>query len=64
MTQQPRLLVHLEKPLSELLQLALESHKLALKLDPDNADTLLWVAKQLWKHCAYVNVYEVILARF
>lgn len=43
MTQQPRLLTHLEKPLLELLQRALEAHKVALNLDQDNADILLWV---------------------
>lgn len=64
MTQQPRLLVHLEKPVVELLQMALESHKCALELDRDNADALLWVAKQLWKHHACVNVYEAIPLRF
>lgn len=64
MTQQPRLLVHLEQPLDELLQEALESHKFALKLDQNNADALLWVAKQLWKHHVCINVYKVILPRF
>lgn len=64
MTQQPRLLVHLGQPLLELLQLALESHKFALKLEQDNPDILLWVIKQLWKCHAGVNVDEAILLRF
>lgn len=40
--QQPRLLAHLPTPLFDLLQIALESHKIALKIDQDNPDLLLY----------------------
>lgn len=39
--QQPRLLAHLPTPLIDLLRLALDSHRYALKVDQDNADLLL-----------------------
>jgi hypothetical protein len=58
MTQQPRLLAHLEKPLLELLQAALEAHRLALNLDQDNADILLWVALQWQLHGTCVNLAQ------
>lgn len=40
--QQPRLLEHLPTPLIELLQTTLDSHRLALMIDQDNADLLLY----------------------
>lgn len=41
-SQQPRLLECLPTPLIELLQTALDSHRLALTIDQDNADLLLY----------------------
>ena len=40
--QQPRLLAHLPTPLFDLLQIALDSHKTALKIDQDSPDLLLY----------------------
>lgn len=40
--QQPRLLEQLPTPLVELLQKTLDSHRLALTIDQDNADLLLY----------------------
>ena len=45
--QQPRLLAHLPTPLIDLLQTALDSHRLALKIDQDNPDLLLYAPKTL-----------------
>lgn len=45
--QQPRLLEHLSTPLIELLQTTLDSHRLALTIDQDNADLLFNTAQVL-----------------
>ena len=42
--QQPRLLAHLPTPLFDLLQIALDSHRFALKIDQDNPDLLLYAS--------------------
>ncbi len=42
--QQPRLLEHLPTPVLDLLQVALGSHRYALRIENDNADLLLYVA--------------------
>ena len=42
--QQPRLLAHLPTPLFNLLQIALDSHRFALKIDQDNPDLLLYAS--------------------
>ena len=41
-SQQPRLLERLPTPLIELLQETLDSHRLALTINQDNADLLLY----------------------
>lgn len=41
--QQPRLLAHVPDSSLSPLQLALDAHKVALGIDQDNADLLLWV---------------------
>ena len=41
-SQQPRLLERLSTPLLELLQTTLDSHRLALTINQDNADLLLY----------------------
>lgn len=45
--QQPRLLQHLPTPLIDLLQTTLDSHRLALTIDQDNADLLFNTAQVL-----------------
>lgn len=47
LAQQPRLLAHLPDSSPSPLQLALESHKVALDIDPDNADLLFNTAQVL-----------------
>jgi len=42
-TQQPRLLVHLPTALTDLLQVALDSHRVALKIKQDSPDLLLYI---------------------
>lgn len=44
LAEQPRLLAHLPYSLIDLLQLALESHRIALDINQDNADLLLYVS--------------------
>lgn len=41
LTQRPRLLMFLSKPLLNLLQSALDAHRLALGINKDNVDLLL-----------------------
>ena len=47
LSQQPRLLEHLPSPLLDVLHAALNSHRHALNLKPEDADTLLYVSTSL-----------------
>ena len=47
--QQPRLLEYLPTPLIELLHTTLDSHRLALTIDQENADLLLYAVACKWK---------------
>ena len=50
--QQPRFLDQLPTPLVELLQKTLHSHRLALTIDQDNADLLLYAFATSQGDCA------------
>ena len=56
-SQQPRLLAHLSVPLIDLLQLALDSHRTALRIDQDNPDLLLYASLiPRGRRCVLINL--------